>query len=433
MNPVNATALFVSAARSVLQCDPRDPLALAELCKLLPFFRQSLSCLVCGKLLCDPIAPVDSSCQHYVCLGCKGQRMQLRPSCSWCKDYSRFEQNRQLALLVCCYRRLCAYVAQSPLAPHVAAAASDSPDLQAALSEGQEMAQEQEEAEEEEEPHIQGPLLLSVEEVLRTLDPPPLNGLVQSEPAPVTLSQSQPAGPAHRPQLLVQSENSPVLAPFRCHRKRSRSESDSQQVAPVSLSVLREPKADLHTTSDLHLHHDLHVTPASLVPNGEPPRAGKTLLLSKPLRKPIEHHGVPKKSCAKARQQQQGALKPPALSSPASSRPCPTRCHTRPRPPNPSTRRPPRRKACLDCICRGCQNSYMANGEKKLEAFAVPEKALEQTRLTLGINLSSITALRNPVAVAASPGNALIAAATGPAPVTAASFHENRVFDWSSG
>lgn len=40
----------------------------------------------------------------------------------------------------------------------------------------------------------------------------------------------------------------------------------------------------------------------------------------------------------------------------------------------------------------------MANGEKKLEAFAVPEKALEQTRLTLGINLTSITAaaLRNP-------------------------------------
>ena len=55
-------------------------------------------------------------------------------------------------------------------------------------------------------------------------------------------------------------------------------------------------------------------------------------------------------------------------------------------------------QACLDCICRGCQNSYMANGEKKLEAFAVPEKALEQTRLTLGINLTSITAaaLRNP-------------------------------------
>ena len=51
MNPVNATALYVSASRSVLQCDPRDPRALAELCKLLPFFRQSLSCLVCGEWL----------------------------------------------------------------------------------------------------------------------------------------------------------------------------------------------------------------------------------------------------------------------------------------------------------------------------------------------------------------------------------------------
>lgn len=52
MNPVNATSLYVSASRSVLQCDPRDPRALAELCKLLPFFRQSVSCLVCGECVC---------------------------------------------------------------------------------------------------------------------------------------------------------------------------------------------------------------------------------------------------------------------------------------------------------------------------------------------------------------------------------------------
>ncbi|TNM96415.1 hypothetical protein fugu_016076 [Takifugu bimaculatus] len=141
MNPVNATSLYVSASRSVLQCDPRDPRALAELCKLLPFFRQSLSCLVCGNLLQDPIAPTDSSCQHYVCRGCKGQRMQLKPSCSWCKDYSRFEENRQLSLLVHCYRKLCLYITQSPLAPHVASAASNSPDLQAILSEGQTLAE----------------------------------------------------------------------------------------------------------------------------------------------------------------------------------------------------------------------------------------------------------------------------------------------------
>lgn len=65
----------------------------------------------------------------------------------------------------------------------------------------------------------------------------------------------------------------------------------------------------------------------------------------------------------------------------------------------------------------------MANGEKKLEAFAVPEKALEQTRLTLGINLTSITAaaLRNPGATGGIRGNTLlnVATATG-TPVTTA-------------
>lgn len=51
MNPVKATALYVSASRAVLQCDPRQPHTLAEMYKLLPFFRQSLACLVCGKNL----------------------------------------------------------------------------------------------------------------------------------------------------------------------------------------------------------------------------------------------------------------------------------------------------------------------------------------------------------------------------------------------
>lgn len=49
MNPVNATALYVSASRAVLQCDPRQPHTFAEMYKLLPFFRQSIACLVCGK------------------------------------------------------------------------------------------------------------------------------------------------------------------------------------------------------------------------------------------------------------------------------------------------------------------------------------------------------------------------------------------------
>lgn len=51
MNPVNATALYVSACRSLLQCDPKDPETYGGLFNVLPFFRESLSCLVCGEYI----------------------------------------------------------------------------------------------------------------------------------------------------------------------------------------------------------------------------------------------------------------------------------------------------------------------------------------------------------------------------------------------
>ncbi|XP_067108377.1 E3 ubiquitin-protein ligase MSL2b [Osmerus mordax] len=564
MNPVNATSLYVSACRSVLQCDPRDPRALAELYKLLPFFRQSLSCLVCGNLLQDPIAPTNSTCQHYVCLGCKGRRMLLKPSCSWCKDYSCFEENRQLSLLVHCYKKLCLYIAQSPLASHIASAASDSPDLQAILNEGLSLVENEQEGEDtsdsanqspapstsdlqrdeapaaerrqeegalnglhgcnglassdtlssvtiatgvgvlkhegfgeelpvcvageaglcdlstfgEELKHGGGPLLLSVEEVLRTLEPDPepspqsdcplsrpLSGLngpyYPSIPEASRLTSSLPSEPKPRlPPPHPQPSPAVPRLPPRCHRKRSRSESDSEKVLPLPIaSILQGPS--LGTTNPPHHpnpptasaaankrepKHPSAIAPPHLapVPNGGPPKVGKTVLVPS---KGLKNHGGPKKAYTKARQ---GAPKPRA--QPRDRLPTHPHSHPHSHPPSPSkplykkpvekkgckcgraTQNPSvltcrgqrcpcysNRKACLDCICRGCQNSYMANGEKKLEAFAVPEKALEQTRLTLGINLTSITAaaLRNPAT--SSPGNALInvTTATG-APVTAA-------------
>ncbi|KAI1882779.1 hypothetical protein AGOR_G00238440 [Albula goreensis] len=136
MNPVNATALYVSASRSVLQCDPRDQQSLAELFKLLSFFRQSLSCLVCGNLLKDPVAPSNSSCQHYVCKACKGQKMTMKPSCSWCKNYEQFEDCKQVCILVECYRKLCEYVAVSPLAHQINSSIKDCPEVLDVLKEG---------------------------------------------------------------------------------------------------------------------------------------------------------------------------------------------------------------------------------------------------------------------------------------------------------
>lgn len=40
--------------------------------------------------------------------------MRLKPSCSWCKDHSKFIENTQLRILLQCYKRLCDFVSSSP-------------------------------------------------------------------------------------------------------------------------------------------------------------------------------------------------------------------------------------------------------------------------------------------------------------------------------
>lgn len=68
MNPVNATALYVSASRAVLQCDPRRAHTFAEMYRLLPFLRQSLACLVCGKgTLLSTVLKGAPVIEHQVC------------------------------------------------------------------------------------------------------------------------------------------------------------------------------------------------------------------------------------------------------------------------------------------------------------------------------------------------------------------------------
>ncbi|CAI9618618.1 unnamed protein product [Staurois parvus] len=135
MNPVNATTLYITASRLVLNYDSGDPQASAEICKMLPFFRQALACCACGNLLEDPIAPINSTCQHYVCKQCKGKKMMMKPSCSWCKDYDQFEENKQLGILVSCYKKLCEYITHTPLAQDLLNTLECSADISAFLPE----------------------------------------------------------------------------------------------------------------------------------------------------------------------------------------------------------------------------------------------------------------------------------------------------------
>nr|XP_046269272.1 E3 ubiquitin-protein ligase MSL2a [Scatophagus argus] len=598
MNPVNATALYVSASRAVLQCDPRQPHTFADMYTLLPFFRQSLACLVCGKLLQDPISPTHPECEHYVCLGCKGQKMQIRPSCSRCKDYSCFQENKQLSLLVQSYRKLCLYVTHSPLLQLISSRVGGSPEVMALLEEVLMSHEEEMEAEDpslsqddvnpsapesltpteappvpaelsavpqssssnppcsngpkgcngeiledldpsspelevcelvEEHPPraglsvsstgcgglelnlTTGPLaptpgtvcslrdgesssreleegevlLLSVEEVLQTLDPlQPGRDSPHTQPerththTHITTDRSHAQVyiqldtahnytqirtdrtntiATHGAHIHTSSFNPPPTSkppPVRLKRKRSRSESDREKVKPLPIaSILQGSSSHLHTSNPSQTLHTQPPTPSltvpahtySSLPNGVPAKLSRpTPNHNKGARKHIDPG--PKKPHAKARsgggskskdgskdqRLMSGCLVPPAPVRPPYKKPVEKKgckCGRATQNPSVLTCRGQRcpcysnRKACLDCICRGCQNSYMANGEKKLEAFAVPEKALEQTRLTLGINLTSITAaaaLRNPGTTSIRANTLLnVATATG-TPVTTA-------------
>ncbi|OCT81166.1 E3 ubiquitin-protein ligase MSL2 isoform X1 [Xenopus laevis] len=573
MNPVTATALYMSASRLVLNYHPGDPQASAEICKMLPYFRQALSCCVCGKLLEDPIAPINSTCQHYVCKPCKGKKMMMKPSCSWCKDYEQFEENKQLSILVNCYKKLCEYITHTPLAQDILLNTVEcSADILAFLPEEPPAEENQESTSEppsplcpshsplatksehgseseapicqlahdraaieaecllsnglancnglsESEPELPvnipspespspmdlcctavdiktedlsesldavcdpvstsdlcaagldicgynddlksgGPLLLSVEEVLQSLesvsnaevndcdlqhslDTAASNGAFL-ELCPQPLSHTVLLSDSHAPAHGISCTTATLK--IKAHRKRSRSESDSEKVLPLPISsiilgqTLGSPTPLLLTRENRNF-----LQPMATVPNGgSSPKISKTILLSnKNLKKNPEHgpkktHQKTKPALLKTKDKVKekiptnnvvpGSPTKTVYKKPQEKKGC--KCGRATQNPSVLTCRGQRcpcysnRKACLDCICRGCQNSYMANGEKKLEAFAVPEKALEQTRLTLGINVTSI-AVRN-----ASTSTSLLNVTGSPvATFLAASPHDDKSLD----
>ncbi|XP_055585763.1 uncharacterized protein LOC129738564 [Uranotaenia lowii] len=88
--------------------------AFADLNRLLPYLRKSLSCAVCCRLLLEPHTPAELNCQHHVCRGCVGERKKLKPSCASCKDYNRYVENTQLRMLLQCYKSICEYIKTKP-------------------------------------------------------------------------------------------------------------------------------------------------------------------------------------------------------------------------------------------------------------------------------------------------------------------------------
>ncbi|XP_043078055.1 E3 ubiquitin-protein ligase MSL2a [Puntigrus tetrazona] len=494
MNPVNATALYVSACRSLLQCDPKDPGTYGGLFNVLPFFRDSLSCLVCGNLLQDPVAPKNSSCQHYVCKGCKGKKMVLKPSCSWCKDYEQFEENKQLQILIECYRNLCECVLVCVTTEQCASGVKGYPEVMKMLEEVLGLSQEQEDHSPVKDtldvPNLKtetDPSQNSTdvnltdsdkpsEQIQAKLEPPEpvaADGFQKSDSerhmgtnkvkckvsqetsvdslqlSAESMSIQEDLKPDFTSKELMwgQTKSTPeqcqdslrfqtsgALAPghpprpqtgltglatahrkVRLSLKRSRSESDSEMLQPLPItSLIQGPSVAATAPPKAAFEPKAPSPPAVVLTNGGVLKVNKAVLDSTkniqintdPGNKKVQAKSkvaVPKaKAKAKDRLLSASVLagqpgQPPKVAYKKTQEKKGCKCGRATQNPSVLTCRGQRcpcysnRKACLDCICRGCQNSYMANGEKKLEAFAVPEKALEQTRLTLGINLTSIS------------------------------------------
>lgn len=106
---MNATSLYVSTCRLVVQANTEEQSSWNDLYRLLPYLRQALSCTVCDLLLVEPYSP-ESSCQHHVCKSCRGRKKKLKPSCSWCKCDNSYNENVQLRILLQCYKKLNEYL-----------------------------------------------------------------------------------------------------------------------------------------------------------------------------------------------------------------------------------------------------------------------------------------------------------------------------------
>lgn len=104
---MNSLSLYLTTVRSLLS--PNVP-ATSDSCRLLFFLRSSLLCCVCSRLLSTPLSSLVSSCQHHVCRACLGSRMRLKPSCSYCKDQSKFVEDQVLSLLLNSYAQLCSFL-----------------------------------------------------------------------------------------------------------------------------------------------------------------------------------------------------------------------------------------------------------------------------------------------------------------------------------
>ncbi|XP_066518519.1 E3 ubiquitin-protein ligase MSL2-like [Hoplias malabaricus] len=421
MDPWSSTYLYLSTCRAALRSDPRCPDTFTQLFTLLPFFRDTLSCLLCGELLQDAVSLTSPSCRHAVCRCC-GESMRTKPMSSCCRTLGVLEENQELRVLVECYRILCEYVWVLLASGRNVSQIQGHTEVLKMLQEVLELEEEQTEVEEEVSPQgalggaegslgcktepgsfcpsgslENGSSSEELEEHWKTeVDSSPFSirdySLVFqqfiTDTFNVNISDSGAAchsTPLVFPLTMEPSTCSPQNPPLPCshlqrscgpqRRVQSKWKPSRSRSVGVSLRTSLQHRILDRVQNNASLKNVEHLSSRNLPSTSrtvKPQKKGTDVRLQRNPRR-----WAPKKKGRMAKTETKGCRCGRSVQNPSvltcRGQRCP--CYSS-------------RKACVQCVCRGCQNLFTDNGKKNLEAFALPEKALEQRSLSLGISLS---------------------------------------------
>uniref|UniRef100_UPI00398EF10E E3 ubiquitin-protein ligase MSL2-like isoform X2 n=1 Tax=Pristiophorus japonicus TaxID=55135 RepID=UPI00398EF10E len=327
-----------------------------------------------GNLLKNPVGPKNSVCQHFVCKKCTGRKMQMKPSCSWCKDHGMFVENEQLRILLTCYKKLCDYIASCAIMENMSENSTLPVNLNILLEEGMMLAQD----------GMESNILCCTKKAMKIISKLTPLQVVQVQVVQKSIVSNQPTDIV---DANIKDRKKAISIVTRKICKQSMSQTnhdgcnveDTEDQSTIQVStkqiptsyILPSDKSSLNLKKPTVNRHSVTEKLKNMVKSYNAKyRTVKRLgiqecasSLKSVCRKP---RGKPGCKCGRA------ACAPSVLTCRGQRCPCYAN-----------------RRACLDCICCGCNNSYLENGTKKLESFAVPEIAHKQSRLLKSVGSSN--------------------------------------------
>ncbi|XP_067903481.1 E3 ubiquitin-protein ligase MSL2-like [Heterodontus francisci] len=378
MNPVIATELYIAACRCAMLLSASNGAELeqvrADLCRLLPYLRQSLSCVVCGNLLKSPVGPKTSVCQHFVCKRCTGQKMQMKPSCSWCKDHGTFVENEQLHILLTCYKKLCDYLASCAIMENISEKYTLPVNLNILLEEGMMLVQNE----------MESNVLCCTEKAMKIISKLTPLQVVQVQVVQKSVVSNQPTDLADA-NIKDRKKAVSVFTRKICKPSMSQANHDGCNVEDTEDESILQASAEQISTS--------YIPPSDKSSfNLKKPTDNRHSSVTEKLKNMVKNYNAKYKTVKRLGNQECASTVKSVCKKPRGKPGC--KCGRAACAPSVLTCRGQRcpcyanRRSCLDCICCGCNNSYMENGTKKLESFAVPEIAHKQSRLLKSVGSS---------------------------------------------